>query len=118
MAFLDIAPVTPGHTLVIPVRHVETLFDLPPAEVPALWATAQKVGRALQSAFSADGLNLLQANGAAAGQTIAHLHLHLVPRATDDRLGIHVPLGQPTQDRSILEQSATRIRQFLSSSIN
>jgi histidine triad (HIT) family protein len=86
MAFLDINPVSRGHTLVIPKRHYRDLLEIPSEELQAVIAVAQRVARAIQEGLSAAGINLLQSNGALAGQVIPHFHLHLIPRYRDDGL--------------------------------
>jgi histidine triad (HIT) family protein len=106
LAFMDIMPVAKGHTLVIPKAEAEGLFDLP-AEIagPFLLAT-QKVARAVKAALNAPGLMITQLNGAAAGQTIFHIHFHIVPRWRED-LSLH---GRTEADRTELEATAARIR--------
>lgn len=86
LAFLDINPITRGHTLVIPREHCPDLFALSPAVGGLVMTTAAKVAGALREELKPDGLNILQSNGRAAGQTVFHFHLHLVPRWRDDGL--------------------------------
>ncbi len=80
LAFLDIDQAAPGHTLVIPRRHVETIFELDDGLAAELLPTAVHVARALRATLAPTGLQLMQANGRAAGQEVPHLHLHLIPR--------------------------------------
>jgi len=80
LAFLDIAPQGPGHALVIPKSGVANLFDITPDDLGSLLQAVQQVGRQLVAALGADGLEVQQLNGAAAGQTVFHLHFHLIPR--------------------------------------
>lgn len=87
VAFLDIGPLAPGHTLLIPREHHENLLDAPPAVLASLVAEAPRLARAILRATGAEGLNVLQNTGRCAGQVVAHLHLHLVPRREGDRLG-------------------------------
>jgi histidine triad (HIT) family protein len=87
LAFMDINPLTRGHCLVATKAHAATLFDAEVEDLKAAIATAKKVAGALKKALSPDGLNLLQANGAAAFQSVAHFHLHLIPRWTGDGKG-------------------------------
>ncbi|MFH1477810.1 MAG: HIT family protein [Verrucomicrobiota bacterium] len=84
LAFMDIGPIVPGHILVIPKLHVETLTAAPPVILQKLILVAQSIARAQLSAFKADGVNVMQANGQAAGQVVPHLHLHVIPRFTAD----------------------------------
>ncbi|MEN0642908.1 HIT family protein [Alkalicoccobacillus gibsonii] len=79
-AFFDISQVTKGHALVIPKHHHENLFDLPESELTSVYQSVQKVAHALKEAFSPAGLNLVNNNGQAAGQTVFHYHVHLIPR--------------------------------------
>ncbi len=85
VALRDAYPVTPGHTLVIPVRHVGSFFDTTPSEREAMLALLDLAKNQLQAEFSPAGYNIGINDGAAAGQTIDHLHLHLIPRYTGDR---------------------------------
>lgn len=84
LAFMDIRPVVKGHALVIPKIHCESLRDAPPEALSRTILTAQKVARAQLNGLSAEGVNIFHATGAAAGQVVPHLHLHVVPRFTTD----------------------------------
>lgn len=86
LAFLDIQPGTPGHTLVIPRAHASDFFELADDDRDAVFAAARRVAEALRLETGAEGLNLHQSNGSAAGQVIFHFHLHLLPRWRDDAL--------------------------------
>ncbi len=86
LAFLDIAPVNPGHTLVIPKQHYPTLLDLPPALGQELLEALQKVAKAIKKGLQADGINLGMNNYRAAGQLVFHAHFHLIPRYEKDGL--------------------------------
>jgi histidine triad (HIT) family protein len=83
-AFMDISPASRGHTLVIPKREYADLFEIPAEDLAAVIATVQRVAKALKAALQPDGLNIIQNNGAAAGQTVFHLHVHLIPRWEGD----------------------------------
>jgi len=84
LAFLDIYPMNPGHTLVVPKSHVERLSDLPDELCGPLFAAARKVAVAAISALGASGANVGLNDGRAAGQAIPHLHIHVVPRFPGD----------------------------------
>jgi len=84
LAFMDIAPVVNGHALVIPKVHYDPLTATPPAVLAACIATVQRVAQAQMKAMNADGINVHQANGAAAGQVVPHLHFHIIPRFKSD----------------------------------
>jgi len=86
MVIMDLYPATPGHVLVLPKNHIETLYELPADLGARIMNTAIAVARAIKEKLSPDGINLIQANEAAAGQTIPHIHFHLVPRNRDDQI--------------------------------
>jgi histidine triad (HIT) family protein len=110
LAFMDVMPQSPGHTLVIPKYAAENLFDLDLSAGAAVLATAQKVAVAVKAAMQADGIMLNQFNGPAAGQTVMHFHIHIVPRFADVPLRSH--LGD-TEDMAVLESHAAKIRAAL-----
>ncbi|MDP3661555.1 MAG: HIT family protein [bacterium] len=83
-AFLDNSPSSIGHTLVVPKKHYENLFDIPDAELGILGARVKKVARAVKDALKADGINISMNNGRAAGQVVFHAHIHIIPRFNDD----------------------------------
>ena len=87
LAFMDINPLTRGHCLVVTKAHAATLYDLGVEDLKAAVVTVKKVAGALRKALNPDGLNVLQANGAAAFQSVPHFHLHLIPRSTGDGKG-------------------------------
>jgi len=80
VAFMDVMPQVPGHTLVVPRTPSRNLLDADPASLAKLVAVVQKVAVAARSAFEADGVTVQQFNEAAAGQTVFHLHFHVMPR--------------------------------------
>jgi histidine triad (HIT) family protein len=82
-AFLDISPNNFGHTLVLPKKHYENIFDMPTSAVHEVYETAQKIARALQ-ATGVEGINIISNNNATAGQVIFHAHVHVIPREADD----------------------------------
>src|SRR5699024_160015 len=79
-AFMDIMPLTKGHVLLIPKKHVENIYDFTEEDEAQFFKAAPKVANALKDEFTPIGMNLLQNNGAAAGQTVFHYHLHFIPR--------------------------------------
>jgi histidine triad (HIT) family protein len=86
VAFMDISPATRGHALVVPRNHVTDLLEADPEDVAAVAIAAQRLaGRAIDR-LGADGVNLLNSCGAAAWQTVFHLHMHVIPRYADDPL--------------------------------
>ena len=88
-AFMDIMPLTKGHTLLIPKTHCKDLFEMPEDVARNLYAAAPKVANAIKAAFQPAGMNTVNNNGAAAGQTVFHYHLHLIPRY-DEKDGLVV----------------------------
>lgn len=84
IAFLDIGPIIKGHALVIPKRHVDPLTALPPDLLLKVMAVVQKVAAAQVAKLGADGVNVHQSNGAAAGQVVPHVHFHVIPRFEGD----------------------------------
>jgi histidine triad (HIT) family protein len=87
LCFMDINPLNAGHCLVVTKAHAATLYESEVPDLQAAIATAHRVARALRQALQPDGLNVLQANGAAAFQSVPHFHLHLIPRWTGDGKG-------------------------------
>lgn len=84
LAVSDAFPVAAGHTLVVPRRHVPSLFDLPEAELAAVWALVAEVRGLLVAEFGPDGFTVGLNDGPAAGQTVPHAHVHVIPRRTGD----------------------------------
>lgn len=110
VAFLDLFPVIPGHTLIVPRRHTTDLLDCPAELAGRLFAASARVAAAVLAATGADGFNVWSANGHAAGQTVFHLHLHVLPRFAADRFGLRFPVDRHEATRSELEAVAARIR--------
>lgn len=85
---LDLGPATRGHALLLPKEHYANLFELDDELAAKVLVTARKVGEKIKNALGADGFNLVQNNGEAAGQTVFHFHMHLIPRYENDGAGI------------------------------
>ena len=79
-AFMDIMPLSKGHTLLIPKTHRESVYDLHADEAAQLFSVAPKIATAIKETFNPEGLNLLNNNGIKAGQSVFHFHLHFIPR--------------------------------------
>lgn len=111
-AFLDIAPLAPGHVLVVPRQEVEFLHQLDDAHAAALGAALPRVARAMLAATGATAYNVLQNNGALAHQAVPHVHVHLIPRFEDGRgLGIGWRSGQI--DHTEAAALAVRMRELV-----
>ena len=108
LAFMDIGQVNPGHVLVALKKHAENIFALDEAQAGAVFRSAAKVARAIRGAFEPQGLSVYQANGAAAGQTVLHLHIHLVPRYEGDGMALTWPVKNPPREK--LTEYAAKIR--------
>ena len=111
LAFLDLFPITRGHALVVPKRHCENVLDAPADDWAAVTRSAQLLAAAAMRAYEADGLNLLQTNGAAAMQTVFHLHVHVLPRYVGD--GFKVELHRTMGDDAALDLDADTLRTAL-----
>ena len=83
LAFKDINPISPGHTLVIPKNHAENIWDIDEQDLIAVQCTSRKIALAIKKALKIDGIACMQLNGRAAHQEVMHYHLHLVPRKAD-----------------------------------
>jgi len=115
IAFMDIKPVNAGHLLVAPITHAASLADLDPQMGAALFTAAQRLSAAVrESGLKVEGVNLLLADGEAAGQEVFHLHLHVLPRFSGDGFGYRFPptYGQPST-RDELDLHATWIRRAI-----
>lgn len=106
LAFMDVMPQGPGHTLVIPKAPSRNLLDAEPAALGPLMAVVQKVARAAKAAFAADGVTIMQFNEHASGQTVFHLHFHIIPRL--DGVAIR-PHSGGMEKPEILAAQAARI---------
>lgn len=116
LAFFPLSPAVTGHTLVIPKEHVTDFLSLTDAGLVAeLGRTTVQVGNAIRTAVQPEGMNVITSAGAAATQTVFHLHLHLVPRWSHDRIGDIWPPSRPMSE-SIKEDVADAVRQASSSS--
>lgn len=113
LAFLDIMPRSDGHTLVITKEKAENVFDVSPDALAKLMAVVQRLAPKIRDAVGADGVLIAQFNGAAAGQTVFHLHVHIIPRKEDVALK---PEGAGMADQQALSATAEMIRKKLAAS--
>lgn len=108
LAFMDIGQVNPGHVLVAVKKHAANVFELEEAQAEAVARAIVKISRALKKAFEPEGLSVYQANGKAAGQTVFHYHVHLLPRHAGDGMELVWPVKNPPREK--LEEYAAKIR--------
>jgi len=109
IAFLSNHPINVGHTLIVPKKHCENIYEISEEEVAYLYKIVKKVAAAVNRAVSAEGIRILQNNGEAAGQVIFHFHVHVIPMNMQ-----HSFLGHRTiRDTNALDEDAERIRQFI-----
>lgn len=108
LAFMDLGQVNPGHVLVAVKRHAENVFALDETQAAAVAGASLRVARAIREAFKPEGLSVYQANGKAAGQTVFHYHVHLLPRHAGDGMELVWPVKNPP--RELLEEYAAKIR--------
>jgi histidine triad (HIT) family protein len=108
LAFMDINPASPGHTLVIPKRHVQDIYGMDEEMAAAVMRAAVRVAKAIKRALQPDGMNLVQSNERAGGQEIFHFHVHIIPRWYGDGLRLARP---PEVRRTMpINEAAARIR--------
>ena len=110
VAIMDIMPTTDGHTLVLPKAPSRNLLDAEPATLSRVIATTRKIALAVKEAFGSDGVAVYQFNEPAAGQTVFHLHFHVVPRFEGVPQGPH---GTKMEDAAVLAANAEKIRAAL-----
>lgn len=110
IAFMDVMPQAPGHTLVVPKAASRNILDADPAVLAKILPVAQRIARAVKSAFAADGVSIFQYNEAAGGQSVFHLHVHVVPR--HEGVSMHPHTGG-MEKPDVLAANAEKIRSAL-----
>ena len=111
LAFLDIMPRAPGHTLVLPKAPARNILDIEPADLAHVAAVAQKIARGAIKAFAADGITIQQFNEGAGGQVVFHLHVHIIPR----KQGVAMkPPASEKEKPDVLAESAKKLAAALS----
>lgn len=111
LAFLDIGPISDGHTLVIPKRHCTSVHECDPQILAEVGSRLGVIAGAVVAAMQAEGYNVLCNNGSAAGQVVGHLHFHIIPRKTGDRVLTGWPSYRYPKGR--IDEIAERIRRNL-----
>jgi histidine triad (HIT) family protein len=113
LAVMDLYPATCGHVLVLPKKHIETLYEIPADLGARLMVTAITVAKAIKEKLSPVGLNLIQSNEATAGQTVPHFHLHIVPRYKGDPVILQFGHGNAPEKVTELERIASLVKSGL-----
>lgn len=98
----DIAPASKGHVIILPRYHAANIFELPEEVTAKAFIMAKKVATVLKTVLKCDGVNILQNNGEAAGQTVFHLHIHVIPRWDNDNMGLLWKQGEA--DPAVLDE--------------
>lgn len=105
---LDISPASKGHAIILPKNHASNIYELSEEDASKIFVVAKKVATAMQKTLNCDGLNVLQNNGEVAGQSVFHLHVHLIPRYKDDKLTIKWTPG--TEDEVLTDDLIDAIK--------
>jgi histidine triad (HIT) family protein len=111
IAFMDKNPANIGHTLVIPKEHWENIYEIPSNILAEVVKMVKQVSCAVKKTVDADGISILQLNGRAAGQSVMHFHVHVIPRFRGDSIVGHRGVGSP--ERGKLDEIAQKIRKNL-----
>ncbi len=106
LTFMDVMPQSPGHCLIIPKRHAANILEVSADEAAVLIRATQRIAQAVNTALKPDGVGLYQFNGSAAGQTVFHIHFHVIPRRKGDELALH---ARNMVDNSVLQPFADKI---------
>ena len=117
IAFLDIQPINPGHVLVVPKAHAESMVDLSPDDAAQVMVVGQVMDKALrQSQLRCEGVNFFLADGKAAGQEVSHVHLHVFPRFEGDDFSLNLEsTDRSTPGREQLNETAKKLKQAVDS---
>ena len=97
-AILDVNPAARGHVIILPKNHAANIYELPDENASKIMVVAKKIATAIEKAYHCDGVNILQNNGEAAGQTVFHLHVHVIPRFKGDTVNIGWKQGDMPED--------------------
>lgn len=102
---LDIAPANPGHCLIIPKAHAENIYEIDPELLSKAAVLAQKIAKKVKKATGCDGINILQNNEEAAGQTVFHFHMHVIPRYKDDKKFSYKTISQTDEEFKAVKEA-------------
>ena len=97
-AILDVNPAARGHVIILPKNHAANIYELPDEDASKIMIVAKKIATAIEKVYHCDGANILQNNGEAAGQTVFHLHVHVIPRFKGDTVNIGWKQGDMPED--------------------
>lgn len=109
VAFLSIQPINVGHTLVVPKKHYENIYEIPEGEVARLFKAVKKIAPAVRRGVEAEGIQIVQNNGEAAGQVVFHIHVHIIPMNKNRRWAHHAE----SREADLLKDDARKIRQLI-----
>ncbi len=109
-AILDVNPAARGHVIIITKKHAANIFELPEEDASKIFVVAKKIATAVKKAYNCDGVNIVQNNGEAAGQTVFHVHVHVIPRFQNDTVNIKWKQGDMPED---MEAIAEEIKAYL-----
>lgn len=107
LIFMDLFPAHPGHTLIIPKHHAPSLLETSTSDLQAIIGHSKPLAEAMIRVFEADGIAVMQLNGEAAGQTVFHYHMHLIPRLDGEAFGVH---GKHEADEAVLADHAAQLK--------
>ncbi len=110
-AILDISPASKGHTIILPKHHADNIYELPEEDAAGIFVVAKKIAGAMKETMGCEGINILQNNGEIAGQTVFHLHVHVIPRYQEDNIAFSWQHGEPTEEE--LETTSEKIKQAI-----
>ena len=109
VAFLSNHPVNRGHTLIVPKKHYENIYEVPDEEISHIFKVSKTIASAVKKAVNAEGIRIVQNNGEAAGQVIAHLHVHIIPMRKKQLMLHHVE----SREEAALQEDAEKIKRFI-----
>lgn len=111
LAFLDIHPMSKGHTLIVPKKHARDIFELDAETLEKISSVAKKIAVKMKESFGVDGVNLYHASGVHAEQTVFHFHLHVVPRRKDDSICFTCAvMGKENIDSAEFEETVEKLK--------
>lgn len=106
----DISPASKGHAIILPKKHAANIFEISEEDASKIYVVAKKVATALSEELQCEGVNILQNNGEAAGQSVFHLHMHIIPRYKDDTVNIKWKPTAP--DEALLDQLSEKLKKI------